>query len=93
MTGLGDLLQCLLLASEYRQYMMCWHCVYRALLAARVASASVTSVSALNAWTLRSGIAHPRMAYLYKGLRKDSRKNGHSLSERCNGVVFGLCQL
>jgi hypothetical protein len=45
--------------------MMCWHFVYRALLSARVASASVTSVSALNAWTLRSGIAHPRMAYLH----------------------------
>jgi hypothetical protein len=27
------------------------------------------------------------------GLHKDSRNNGHSLSERCNGVVFGLCQL
>jgi hypothetical protein len=24
------------------------------------------------------------------GLNKDSRKNGHSLSERCNGVVVGL---
>ena len=64
-TLLGDLLQCLLLASEYRQYMMCWHFVYRALLAAHVASASVTSVSALHAWTLRSGIAHPCMAYLH----------------------------
>ena len=29
----------------------------------------------------------------YMGLPKDSRKNGHSLSECCNGVVFGLCQL
>ena len=27
------------------------------------------------------------------GLHKDSRKNGHSLSECCHGVVFGLCQL
>ena len=27
------------------------------------------------------------------GLHKDSRKNGHSLSECCNGVVFRLCQL
>ncbi|SRR6266571_7575213 len=64
-TGLGDLLQCLLPASEYRQFMMCWHFVYRALLAARVASASVTSASALNASTSHSGIAHSRMAGLH----------------------------
>ena len=29
---------------------------------------------------------------LNPGLHKDSRKNGHNLSECCNGVVFGLCQ-
>ena len=45
--------------------MMCWHFVYPALLAARVASASVTSASALHVWTSRSGIAHPRMACLH----------------------------
>ena len=36
-----------------------------ALLAARVASASVTSASALHAWTSRLGLAHPRMAGLH----------------------------
>ena len=45
--------------------MMCWHFVSRALLAARVASASVTSASALHVWTSRSGIANPRMACLH----------------------------
>ena len=64
-TVLGDLLQCLLPASEYRQYMTCWHFVYRALLAACVASASITSASALNASTSHSGIAHSRMAGLH----------------------------
>src|SRR5919201_3161075 len=48
--------------------MICWHFVYRALVAARVASASATSASALNAWTSRSGIAHPRMAGLHNRL-------------------------
>ena len=64
-TLLGVVLQCLLPTSEYRQYTMWWHFVYRALLAARVASASVASASALNAWTSRSGIAHLRMACLH----------------------------
>src|SRR5215471_798337 len=43
--------------------MICWHFVYRALFAARVASASRSSASALHAWTSPSGIAHTRLAW------------------------------
>ncbi len=64
-TLLGVVLQCLVPTSEYRQYTIRWYLVYRALLAARVASASIASASALNARTSGSGIAHLHMACLH----------------------------
>ena len=46
-------------------------------------------IGAASAWRKLTG-GHTKV---WEGLHKDSRKNGHSLSKCCNGVVFGLCQL
>ena len=46
----------------------CLSCARRALLAARDASASIASASALHAWTSGSGIAHLHMACLHNRL-------------------------
>src|SRR2546426_2098596 len=73
------------------KYTIWWHLVYRALLAARVASASIARASALNAWTSGSGIAHLRMACLHNLLHASHFACLESDLDAAR-VEGGLCQ-